>query len=137
MRKSWTQYAEDWQDSMNQAFDIARKHAVASGERNKVQYDKRVRGSDIVVGDRVLYRNREKGGTGKLRNFWDSNVFVVCGKEEKQHSDKTVTERIWNLQNLQSRKLADSSSLGYTFSKYINTKIVNIPKILQGFGSVT
>ena len=80
MRKSWKQYAEDWQTSMNQAFDIAKKHAIASGTRNKNQYDKRVRGAEIVVGDRVLYRNREKGGTGKLRNFWDNNVYVVIKK---------------------------------------------------------
>ena len=69
MRKSWKQYAEDWQDSMNQAFDIAKKHAAASRERQKRYYDKRVRGADIEVGDRVLYRNRETGGTGKMRNF--------------------------------------------------------------------
>ncbi len=82
MRKSWKQYAEDWQNSMNQAFDIARGRCIASGERNKKHYDKRARGVDIEVGDRVLYKNREKGGTGKLRNFWDNRVFVVTGKEE-------------------------------------------------------
>ena len=82
MRKSWKQYTEDWQESMNQAFDIARKHASASGTRNKNYYDKRVRGADIEAGDRVLCRNRQTGGTGKLRNFWDSKVYVVIKKEE-------------------------------------------------------
>ncbi len=82
MRKSWKEYVENWEDSMNQAFDIARKHAVASGERNKKYYDQRVRGVDIEIGDRVLYRNREKGGTGKLRSFWDNRVFVVTHREE-------------------------------------------------------
>ncbi len=83
MRKSWKQYAEDWQDSMNQAFEIARKHCIASNEQNKKNYDKRVKGADIEVGERVLYRNREKGGTGKLRSFWENRVFVVTGKEEE------------------------------------------------------
>ena len=82
MRKSWEKYVEDWEKSLNQAFEIARKHAAASSQRNKQLYDKRVRGSEINIGDRVLYRNREKGGTGKLRNFWDNRVFVVVGKED-------------------------------------------------------
>ena len=30
----------------------------------------------------MLYRNREKGGAGKLRSFWDNRVFVVTHREE-------------------------------------------------------
>ena len=30
----------------------------------------------------MLYRNRETGGTGKMRNFWDDRVFVVTEKDE-------------------------------------------------------
>ena len=44
---------------MNQAFEIARKNCSTAAKRNKGQYDKRVRGVEIEIGDRVLYGNRE------------------------------------------------------------------------------
>ena len=68
MRRSWDEYVKEWESSMNEAFDIARQHAEVSRNRNKRYYDKKVRCVDIGVGDRVLHRNREQGGTGKLRN---------------------------------------------------------------------
>ena len=37
----------------------------------------------MEVGDRVLLRNREKGGTGKLRNFWEEKVYTVVKKDEE------------------------------------------------------
>ena len=67
---------------MNQAFEIAEKHAVASGMQNKKYYGKKVQGVEIGVGDRVLSRNRAKGGTGKLRCYWENMVYTVIGKEE-------------------------------------------------------
>ena len=82
IRKSYEKYAEDWKCSMNQAYEIARKHQEKVGQRNKVYYDKRARGAELVVGDRVLTRNREKGGTGKLRSHWENKVYKVIGKSD-------------------------------------------------------
>lgn len=82
MQKSYAKYVADWTESMNQACLIAQKHAVASGKQNKSYYDKKVRGVEIIVGDKVLYKNREKGGTGKLRTFWEDMVYVVVNKDE-------------------------------------------------------
>ena len=66
--RTYEQYTDDWKNAMNQAFEIVKKHSKEKGEYNKKYYDQRVRGTQIEVGDRVLRRNREKGGTGKLRN---------------------------------------------------------------------
>ena len=82
MQTSYAKYVQDWTDSMNQAFQIAQKHACGSGEQNKRYYDKKVRGVEIVVGDKVLSKNREKGGTGKLKTFWEDKVYVVVDVDE-------------------------------------------------------
>lgn len=82
MQISYARYAQEWTEKMNQAFEIAGKHAVASGNQNKHHYGKKVRGVDIVVGDRVLSRNRTKGGTGKMRKYWEEMIYVVVDKDE-------------------------------------------------------
>ena len=78
--KSYDQYVSQWQDRMKQAIEIAQKNAGKMGDANKRSYDRKVRGDDIVVGDRVLVRNFEKGGTGKLRSYWQDIIYVVKDK---------------------------------------------------------
>lgn len=47
-------------------------------ERNKRNYDGKVRSSILCPGDRVLLRNlTPRGGTGKLCNHWEDSVHVV------------------------------------------------------------
>ena len=75
--KTYTKFVEDWTTSMQQALDIARKNSTKSGEYNKEYYDRKLKGTQIVVGDKVLCRNREKGGTGKLRSHWENKVYNV------------------------------------------------------------
>ena len=76
-QKSYDEYTEEWKRSMNQAFEIAKQHQAKANQQNKKHYDKKKRGVELVVGDRVLTRNREKGGTGKMRSFWEKKVYVV------------------------------------------------------------
>ena len=80
IRKSYEQYTEEWKRSMNQAFEIAKKHQEKAGARNKAYYDKKVCGVDLVVGNKVLSQNPEQGGTGKLRSYWESTVYTVVEK---------------------------------------------------------
>ena len=82
MQKSYAKFVAEWGKSMKDAFAIVQQHAEKSGDRNKRYYDKKVRGKPIEVGDRVLLRNhREKGGTGKLKNFWEETVYLVEQKD--------------------------------------------------------
>lgn len=68
--KTYEQFTQKWKDSINQAFEIAKQHQDKANQQNKRLYDKKTRGAELVVGDRVLTRNRDKGGTGKTRSFW-------------------------------------------------------------------
>ena len=81
IRKSYKEFAEDWKVAMNQAFDIVRKNTQAKGEYNKKHFEQKVRGVEINIGDRVLRRNREQGGTGKLRNHWHDVIYKVVAKD--------------------------------------------------------
>ena len=65
MRVSHKNYAHQWEKKMKQAFDILKKHAGKSADYNKKHYDQKVRDGELEVGDRVLVKNHEKGGTGK------------------------------------------------------------------------
>ena len=50
---------------------------------SKKYYDRKVRAVEIVKGDQVLVKNvRERGGTGRLRSFWEETLFVVTEKRE-------------------------------------------------------
>lgn len=72
------EYVERWTKGMQEAYEIARDHAEKSAERNKRNYDHKVRCADLYPGSRVLVKNlTPRGGPGKLRNYWEDEVHVV------------------------------------------------------------
>ena len=87
----YKKYVEKWEHGMKQAINIAKEHAKKSGERNKVYYDRKMHGVELVVGDKVLLRDHKgKGGTGKLTSYWEDMVYVVteCNPELPVYSIK-------------------------------------------------
>ena len=82
MRKSYKTFSDDWQQAMNQAFEIVNRNKEKAGQQNKAYYDKKARGVELVLGDRVLSRNRERGGTGKIRTVWEDKVYRIVEKSK-------------------------------------------------------
>ena len=81
--KDHKKFVENWHDSMKEAMELARVNMEKSADYNKRYRDKKAKIVEVNVGDKVLVRNyREKGGTGKLRSFWEEAIFVVEGKKE-------------------------------------------------------
>ncbi|KAK2908200.1 hypothetical protein Q8A73_009273 [Channa argus] len=87
---SHTDYAEKWRARMTEAYQLASNTACKEGVRRKVLYDKKAYGAELYPGCRVLIRNlNEKGGPGKLRSFWEDQVYVVI---QRTHQDSPVYE---------------------------------------------
>ncbi|KAL6461004.1 hypothetical protein MHYP_G00309700 [Metynnis hypsauchen] len=78
------EYMRRWKSAMQEAYEVARENARKSAERGKRNHDKKVRGSVLQEGDRVLVRNMTpRGGTGKLRNHWEERIHKVVRQVTK------------------------------------------------------
>ena len=116
IQQSHQKYVQNWQKAMNQAFEIVKNHSRESGERNRKYYNKKVHGVDIEVGDRVLLRNhKERGGTGKLRNYWEDVIYVVIEK----HSEIPVFTIKPEVGNGKSRKVHRNNIMSCNLLKEI------------------
>ena len=102
--RSYREYVDEWVSAMQEAFRIAENQMKKSSDYNKQYYDKKVKETEILPGDHVLVRNvREKGGTGKLKNYWEQSIFKVVDRDKNlpvytlknlnKNSDKRVLHR--------------------------------------------
>ncbi|KAJ8014395.1 hypothetical protein DPEC_G00039780 [Dallia pectoralis] len=79
---SYQDYTEDWRKRMTEAYKLASGVSHKEKERSKALYDKKIHGAELIPGNRVLVRNfKEKGGPGKLRSFWEDQVYVVTKRQ--------------------------------------------------------
>lgn len=76
-KKSHSQYVSDLKCRLEESYRIATSNAQKNADRNKMRFDKRVKDSTLVVGDRVLVRNVKLRGKHKLANRWEDDVYVV------------------------------------------------------------
>ena len=96
-RRNHREFVKEWEKSMMEAVEIARDNIKKSAEYNKKYFDKKAKAVDLEVGDRVLMRNvRERGGTGKLRSYWEEAVFKVVKKREGLP--------VYEIQNIRKKK---------------------------------
>ena len=81
--QSYDKFVQDWRDSMKQAVEIAQKNIKSGNVAKAKYYDRKVKATEIEIGDDVLLRNhKEKGGTGKLKSHWEKTVYKVVDKDE-------------------------------------------------------
>ena len=60
---------------------MAKDNMEKAAEWNKQGYDRKAKAVDVEVGDKVLMQNcRKKGGTGKLKSYWEHSIFEVVEK---------------------------------------------------------
>lgn len=56
---------------------LASKNAAKSADRNKICFDQRVKPSNLVEGDRGLFRNVRLRGRHKLEAKWEKDIYAV------------------------------------------------------------
>uniref|UniRef100_A0A3B3IJJ6 Gypsy retrotransposon integrase-like protein 1 n=2 Tax=Oryzias latipes TaxID=8090 RepID=A0A3B3IJJ6_ORYLA len=85
---SHSEYARKWRKRMQEAYKLATETMQKEQNRAKVMYDRKCHGAELQPGCRVLVRNfRDRGRPGKLRSYWEEDVYVVT---ERKHKDSPV-----------------------------------------------
>jgi hypothetical protein len=91
-------------ERLEASYQAATQAAEKSSARSKRRYDKKVRGSVVAVGDRVLVRHVGLRGKHKLANYWEDDVYNVIDqpdptipvftvKKEGKHSKHRILHR--------------------------------------------
>ena len=72
--KSYPIYVSQWRNAMHEAYQTAASNSNKSASQAKVQHDKKAHSITLLPGDRVLVKNFEKGGPGKIRSYWEQRA---------------------------------------------------------------
>lgn len=76
-QKTYLKYVSDMRKEMKAAYELAESIAAKQNNNNKQRYDRRIRFSQLLPGDRVLLRNLGLQGKHKLADRWASKLYVV------------------------------------------------------------
>ncbi|KAI4872904.1 hypothetical protein NFI96_001931 [Prochilodus magdalenae] len=77
------EFVQHLKKDLSEAAQIARNHALGEQNRHAKLYNRKVRGSPLAVGDRVLLANRGEKGKKKVADKWDSTPFDVVSVRSK------------------------------------------------------
>ncbi|KAI4889661.1 hypothetical protein NFI96_000231 [Prochilodus magdalenae] len=82
---TYSKYIESLQDDLRTAMSLAETRASKEQKHQADVYNKRVRGSEIEIGDRVLVANKGERGRHKLADRWESTVYSVIDRNPQTH----------------------------------------------------
>uniref|UniRef100_A0A3B4ZFA4 Gypsy retrotransposon integrase-like protein 1 n=1 Tax=Stegastes partitus TaxID=144197 RepID=A0A3B4ZFA4_9TELE len=71
---------------LNEAARIAQTHALKEQDKQAKGYNKKVKGTHLNVGDRVLIANKGEKGKKKLADKWDPTVYTVKDRNLQTHT---------------------------------------------------
>ena len=77
---TYTEYVRSLKKRMEHAYDLAAKHSRAAQRNQERNYNRKVRGSSIQVGDTVLVRNKAVHFMDKLADRWELDPYIVIEK---------------------------------------------------------
>ena len=95
-RKSYQKYVADWKRQMKEAYKIVMKNSESRKKVDQKRWNAKRLLSPLEVGDHVLVQNKETGGPGKLRSFWEQKIYEVTalkGAEGVVYEVKEVNNR--------------------------------------------
>ena len=81
--KRYPQYLKDWKQAMEDAYKIAAAKSGQSMAKGRQRYNERAFATDLKPGDRVLVKRLlDRGGPGKLRSFWEDDIYIVARRPD-------------------------------------------------------
>ncbi|KAJ8389522.1 hypothetical protein AAFF_G00119120 [Aldrovandia affinis] len=81
----FSSYSKTLLTYLSEAARIAQQHSTKEQEHQARQYNKKVKGVSLQVGDRVLLANKGERGKKKLADKWDPMVYTVIERNPKTH----------------------------------------------------
>ena len=79
------------------AYELASDNSNKSAAAAQKRYDIKVRSNVLLEGDKVLVRNMlERDGPGKLRSYWEEDVYVVCRRVNDDNPVYEVKKGKWD-----------------------------------------
>lgn len=84
----YDRYVVSLREDVKEAMVIARTRATQEKRRHSQLYNRRVKGSRIEVGDRVLVANKKERGKKKVADRWESTVYTVIDVNHDTHTFK-------------------------------------------------
>ncbi|KAL6460364.1 hypothetical protein MHYP_G00303300 [Metynnis hypsauchen] len=76
-KDTYLRYITDIRKELKTAYELAEAAAAKQNKGNKQRYDKKIKFSQLLPGDRVLIRNLGLQGKHKLADRWNSTPYVV------------------------------------------------------------
>lgn len=86
-------YLKSLMSYLHEAAEIARRHSEKEQRKQANGYNKKVRGTCLDIGDRVLVANKGERGKRKLADKWDPVVYTVVDRNLQTHTYKLKDEK--------------------------------------------
>ena len=93
-RQPSTKYVQELCERLAKAYQLAEEAAKKARDKQKQTYDTKVRGANILVGDKVLVRIVAFDGKHKLSNKWEEEPYDVIDQPNKDIPVFTVQREI-------------------------------------------
>ena len=97
--KTHKDYVKKMKDIMKEAYELATQSSKQQQARDQNRCGKRKGLGPLEEGDRVLVKNKETGGPGKLRSFWEKDVYEILNKKGGSDSVVYDVRKIGNIDN--------------------------------------
>lgn len=91
----YDQYVKSLIDDLQTAMTLAQQHSILEQKHQSNQYNKRVKGLPLAIGDQVLVANKGCRGKRKLADRWNPVVYTVVASKPSIHVYK-IRDRAGN-----------------------------------------
>lgn len=73
----YSEFVDSFQRDLQEAVRVTQKYTSKAQTKKAREYDKKVRGSTLEVGDKVLLANKKERSKRKLADVWESTIYVI------------------------------------------------------------